>query len=306
MQSALTSVQIGTGLASDIGLGEELAVARKARAFARRHALASTPPANCVNGASDTTTQTSATSETITDDTYYDSACTEIESQMITTLNITSPSPVVATATLQLTEFTIAGSVTSVSTATLAINDTATQQVVTIQDSEANTANTSPFATVGVTCTSPVGSTSISCGAASTATVASVSGAVAVSLSGTVTTAALALMLNLSTYTGTSLSIVPPVTGTAWSIAGGTVTDTITASLNASLSGMATTSLSLTASDSSDGATISLNEQTSSIVGTLTQNGKTVATLTINADGNGTITYPDGTTGTITDFTIVS
>jgi hypothetical protein len=313
MQTALTGVQVGTSFVSTTaGLGESLSVARKIRALAQRHALDTTTTTPCTNNQIETTvTSTSGASETITDDTYYDSACTALESQSITLATVTSVSPVIANATDQITTFSPTGSVTGFSTVTLAINDTTTQEVVTIQANESLSSGAPPFGTFGVTCTAALSNTTLlTCGAASVDTVANVTTGITISLNGslaTTTAESLALMLTISSYTGSGLTIAPPLTGTTWAVSGGTLADTLTASLNVSLSGPAT-SLTFTATDPASGATIALNEptNTTTINGTLTKGGKTVATLTINTSGNGTITYPDGTIGTITDFTIVS
>jgi hypothetical protein len=261
---------------------------------------------SCVDSEIQTTTYPSATSATVTDQYFYDAACTEPWKTITATVNTAT-----GTATGSETVYSLSGAVTEYLTLALMVSEVGSTENVTIEVTLAANTTATPTSSVGISC-SLTGATA-KCGSAAVETLTSVQtmlGA-ALTFSGTLSAAAggnesVALTETASAYSGATgtLSIAQGA-GTAWSIVGGSLLDTLNVSGTGTYSSSGTVvALSLGASDAANGDSITMTGSASGITGTVTQNGTALATFTLDGSGNGTISYANGTTETVTGYTL--
>lgn len=275
-----------------------------------RHLLShrSTQAVNCQSGGSSGVGSVSFSSSTdaqgntteIYSD-YYDASCAKPE--RVATL--TYPSGSSSTATGTTTEYNQNGTVIGYAT----VQDSWSSSSVTVTTADSATAGGSVIGRSGVTCTANSGST-MTCGTASFATVAGTTTGLTASVNESFTstgqlTGTVTVQATGTTYTGTSFTLVPPSSGTAWGLSGGTALDSLTGNGSATTNGSLVTSGNYTITDTTANITTSGSFSNSGpLTLTLTQSGSTLATIVVDTDGNGTITYADSTKQNVAGFVI--
>ena len=176
----------------------------------------------------------------------------------------------------------------------------------------ANSVNGPSLGSYGVACGLTGASNGLTCGLGAVANVASLSleQGFTLGLTGSESTSSVQATITAQAYQG-ALNALSLSQGSfpAWTIAGGTLLDSASATIAATYAPNGTpTSLAFTMTDAQDQATVTLAATPSGITGTIAQSatGATVATFAIDALGNGTIAYSNGTQGQIEDYLIVS
>lgn len=260
-------------------------------------------------GLNESVVTTGPNTATLTIQDYYDSACTELESEIIwTATESQSGSQVVVSGPASFSEYAIGNSTTPTASANAQITfyENASYELTGFSYLLSGiTQNGSPVGgEVGLAC-SIATSTTISCGVAAVANVAALSAEDGASVSATVTTgSSVSISMAVSAYQGSE---------NALSIAQGTFPDwTISPSsdqtASVSITGTATSSgFTLTLTDNTNDGTFAITGSSSgTVTGTLTNNssGATVATFTVNSLGNGTLTYSNGTQVQIVDYVV--
>jgi len=304
----LTHAQARATMQSSVSAVQTISTSEGTLSFAR-HALAAhkgrrvKDTSGCIDSQIENDSD-NGTTDTETESTYYDTACTEIqEVEVITVPDNATQSSFTANGTI--TDYSLAGAVTSYDTLTLSLSENSqTSATFTIEESQANTVGGAAYAQTGTSCTDTEGTSSdtIACGAASVQTVAGTQSGAALTENGTLTSSALTFTLTASAYSQASGLSISQGTPPAWSVIGGSPVDTITGSITTSTSANTAT---ITLSDTTTGVSVTGTLVGETITLTESQNGKTLATATVNATtGNGTISYADGTTATIVNWTV--
>lgn len=244
---------------------------------------------------------------TQTYDDYYDASCQQIE-RMATLVyppgaSLGSSGSITGTTT----EYDKSAAVTGYAT----VQSSWTPTSVTAQTADAKTVGGAVVGRSGVTCTaSSTTSTTQTCGTASFATVGGATNGLVASLVETFTstgqtTGTVSAQMTATTYAGSALALVPPSSGTAWGLSGGTQLDLLTGSGNATFNGSLVIAASYVVGDTTTGINASgAYSGSGTLTIALTQTGSTLATITIDVDGNGTITFADGTKETVAGFVI--
>jgi hypothetical protein len=255
------------------------------------------------NTVTDTTDAQGNDTQTYTD--YYDSNCQQIERVAVLVYpkgSSISGGSVNGTTT----EYDHSAAVTGYSTWQSTFNSS----TMTVQTQDAKTVGGAIVGRSGATCTY-TGTNTETCGQASFATVGGTTTGLTESINESFAASgqnyAATAQLSATTYSGSGLTLVPPSSGTAWSLSGGTQLDSITGSGNSTYNGSFIISGSYSITDTTAGITASgtVAGATQSLTITLQQGGSTVATIVVDADGNGTITYAsDGTKENVAGFTI--
>jgi len=184
-----------------------------------------------------------------------------------------------------------------------------TPTTLTLQTADAKTVGGAVVGHSGATCIASSNSPTETCGLASFATVGGTTTGLTESITETFTstgqiTGTIAAQLAATTFTGAGLTLVPPSSGTAWGLSGGTQLDSTTGTGNATVNGSITTSATYSFNDATAGITASGSISGTSLTVTLVQGSTTLATVTIDADGNGSVTYADSSKETVAGFTI--
>ncbi len=232
---------------------------------------------------------------------YYDASCAQIE--RVATLTYPAGSSNSATGTT--TEYSHGGTVTGFAT----VQTSWTSTSVTATTADSATVNGAVIGRSGVTCVLTSQSTQ-TCGTAQFSTVAGTTTGLTGSLSESFTatgqtTGTISAQFTGTTYSGSSLTLVPPSSGTAWGLSGGTAMDTLSGNGTATVNGSLVTGGAYSVTDSTANITASGSYTGSALLTlTLKQGATTLATITIDVDGNGTITYADNTTQNVAGFTI--
>ncbi|TAM56601.1 hypothetical protein EPN52_13670 [bacterium] len=258
--------------------------------------------------------QTSSTTATITVQSYYDQSCTSLEGTLVWNLTVNSPTSVSGPATM--TRYAASGSVVTYETLSLSMTFTDTtltqlSQLSVDVTSIASSVNGPSIGSFGIAC-GLTGASSLTCGLGAVANMPSLSVEQGFTLGLTGSESASSVQATITAQAfqgGLSALTLSPGTFPAWTISGGALLDSASATVAATYASNGTpTSLAFTMTDSQDQATVVLVANSSGIAGTIarTDTGATVATFTIDALGNGTISYSNGTQGQIEDYLIVS
>jgi hypothetical protein len=240
----------------------------------------------------------SGSTVTVTIATYYDANCTQIENQLVWTAS-QQGSDITGPATF--TEYSTAGVVTSTSNATVTFVYTNSSLTTLTGISFLITASTGQ---VGLACSVTATGSTTACGVALTGDASALSEELGAET--TVTASGSQLTMQLSVYQG-ALNALTISQGTfpSW-----TISPASDATASVALSGGVTaTGFSLSMTDSTDGASLSMTGNAAgAVTGTLTNTstGASVATFAVDANGNGTLTYSNGSTAAISDYIIQS
>ena len=303
-QTTLAAVQGAQAVNGNTSL---LAVTRAALdARTHRRALALCSPAAGGGATTYAASFDARGSEIVTYTTYYDAGCTKPELLEVLTIPASATlSSLTATATV--TAFDRAGSVTGYATLVIAESLTPATQTLTLQVSAAKTAGGVPFAQLGLTCSVTLAAASTACGVAAASTAGApvgVSMALGLTLAGSSTLATVTESISANVYTGSPLGIAQG-TGTAWNVTGGTLADTLTGTMTATVGNGSITAGTIALHDTANGLAIAGTTTASGTTLGITQNGTLIATVTVDAAGTGTIAYADGTTETISGWTLL-
>lgn len=313
---SLQMLQASRGLGS--GGVTTASVARRAAAQVRRamstgvRRIASTTP--CTSGTVVSTNSTSPTTVTITVQSYYDQLCTALEGTLVWNVTVNPPTSVSGPATM--TRYATSGAVVTYETLTLSMTFTDSKlsqlsQLSVDVTTIANSVNGPSVGSYGISC-GLVGTSSLTCGLGAVTNVStlSVEQGFTLGLTGSGSASSVQATITAQAYQGAlnALSLSPGAFP-AWTISGGTLLDSASATVAATYASNGTpTLLAFTMTDAQDQATVTLAATPSGISGTIAQSatGATVATFAIDALGNGTISYSNGTQGQIEDYLIVS
>jgi hypothetical protein len=283
-----------------------MAVARHIRAGRQTQAVqCSTGGSSGIGSVSFSSTTDAQGNQTQTYSDYYDGSCQQTE-RVATLVYPAGSSFSSGSVTGQTTEFDRTGAVTGYAT----MQSSYTPTSVTVQTADAKTVSGAVVGRSGATCITPsTSSSNETCGLASFATVAGATTGVTESVNETFTANGqnfnATATVTATTYSGSGLTLVPPSSGTAWGLSGGTQLDSITGTGNATYNGSLATSATYSVNDSTAGITASGSIAGTSLTLTLVQGTTTLATITVDPDGNGTITYAaDGSKENVAGFTI--
>ena len=267
---------------------------------------------SCTNGQTLDVLAQSSTGETTEAKIYYDTACTQLASDVIDRLGYQSqPRGVTLDATAIF--YTRTGTVAYTSRITGSLQATLPSGASeSITETLAPNASSPPFETVSYACTLALSGTNLSgpCTQAAILTPADGSSELGeiTTLTQTVTTTATSTTIGATgsyrLISGTPGSIVLTA-APAPTLTGGTTISTGAISEALAFTGSAVSG-TLTATDMTTRLTTTIVPAALGYTGTIARDGTTLASFTIDAFGNGTISYTDGSTGTITGFTITS
>jgi hypothetical protein len=260
-------------------------------------------------GVNETIVETSSTTATVTLEDYYDSACTDLEAEIVWTVTESqSGSQTILSGPATFSKYAQGNSATPTQTASAQITfyENASDQVTGFSYLLSNmTQNGSPISgEAGLAC-NVASSTSVSCGVAAIANVAALSAEDGALVSASVSTASsVTVSMAVAAYQGAEnrLSIAQG-TFPNW-----TISPASDQTASVSITGSATsTGFALTLTDNTNGGTFAISGSSSgNVTGTLTNNstGATVASFTVNGQGNGTLTYSSGTQVQIVDYVV--
>jgi hypothetical protein len=260
------------------------------------------------SGVNESSVENANGSVTITIQDYYDSACTELESEIVWTASETqSGSQTVISGPANFSEYAQSNSTTPTETANAQVTFYETSNELTgfsflLSDVTQNGAAVS--GEIGVACNA-ASSTAISCGVAAIANVAALGAEEGSSASASVTVgSSVSVNMTVSAYQGADNSLsIAPGTFPDWTIA-----PSSDQTSSVSITGQGTsTGFTLTLTDSTNGGTFTITGTSSgAVTGTLTNNssGATVASFTVNSSGDGTLTYSNGTQVQIVDYVV--
>jgi hypothetical protein len=238
---------------------------------------------------------------------YYDASCAQPE--RVATLvfpNGTNVGSSSGTITGSTTEYARSGGAIT-GYATLQISWTPT--TVTVVANDAATVGGAVVGRSGVTCVQ-TGTNTVQCGTASYQTVAGATTGLVATINQTLSgfgngSGSVSATLSATTYSGSSLALVQPASGTAWGLSGGTALDTVSGNGSATFSGSIVTNGTYSFTDSTQSISASGSfSNAGPLTVTLTQSGATAATFTIDVDGNGSVTYADGTSNVVAGYVI--
>ena len=265
---------------------------------------------SCINGQTLDVLVQSSTGETTEAKIYYDTACTQVASDVIDRLGYQSQ-PRGVTLDAAATFYTRAGTLAYTSRITGSLQATAASGVSeSITETLAPNASGPPFETMSYACTLALSGGNLS-GPCTQATILTPVGGSSelgeiTTFTQTLTTTATSQTIGaIGTYrllSGASGSIVltaaptPTLTG-GTTVSAGTISETVTFNGSAVSGTLSTT-------DTTTRLTTTIVPTAQGYTGTIARDGTTFASFTIDAFGNGSISYIDGTTGTITGFTI--
>ncbi len=252
----------------------------------------------------------SPTGETTEAKIYYDSACTQVASDVIDRLTYQSQ-PLGVTLDAAATFYNRNGTVADTSHITGSLRAaTPTGVTEAITESIAPSASSPPYESVSYACTLALSGASVSGPCTQAAIFTPAGGATEIgeitALTQTVTTTATTTTIGATgSYRllygapgSIALNSTPPPTLTGGTtISAGTIAETLT------FTGSSVTG-TLTTTDATTHLTTTITPTAQGYTGTIARDGTTVGNFTIDAFGNGTITYTDGTVGTISGFTI--
>jgi hypothetical protein len=260
-------------------------------------------PMTCATspGLSETVVSTGSNTATITIENYYDSACTQLEAEIVWNVTISGET---FSGPAQFTEFSQSGTQTGSANVqiTFVFNNAGTELTgFSFLMSNVVQNSTAISGEIGLACSAGATSGSATCGIAAVANVSALNLEDGVSV--TASASSSSLSMQALDYQGPE---------NALSIAAGTIPNwTISPSSDlvssVSISGQTTASgFTLTLTDSTNGGTFAIVGSSSGVTGTLTDNstGGTDATFTVNAQGNGTLTYSNGTQVSIVDYLV--
>lgn len=250
------------------------------------------------------TSQTNNPNGTVTleIDTFYDNACTAIESKLVWTA---SQSGADITGPATSTQYSNSGTVTETDTMTITFYLSGSNLTGFSLQVTSIVQNGAQVGQAGVACTI-VSTSSISCGVADANNVTA--GEVGANVSETVTVASnsnTTLSMQVSAYQANAANAlsISAATFPFW-----TVSPAADQTQSVSVSGSTTaTSITLTVTDSTNGGSLAIGGSTSgAVTGTLTRTdtGATVATFSIDGFGNGTLTYGGGTQVSIVNYAV--
>jgi len=293
------------------GGGSAYAVFAKARrsAAARTKTLSS-----CYDGEEYSDDPISSTSQTITTELFYDSACTEPENLSQFTVTTTSANSASLTGTVTL--YTTSGVVDGYDTITASLSFAAAASTFVLSESEATSPSASPFVNLGAGC-SVAQTGNATCSVAVDDHVAALNedNAVVENVSVSLTSAPTVS----ETFSGTGSAYVGGLNSTtvnqqgaySWVVTGGSPVDTASLSASYGLNGsFLTQTATLTITDSANGGSVSVtyNPTSQSYSGTLSQTstGATLATFNVDATGAGAVTYSDGSSDSVANYMISS
>ena len=309
IQTGLQSVTSGqdlvsygsSGSSSTLGLGRSVR-----RAMARNW----TQSVTCQNGFTESVVSTGPNSASVTDQYFYDAACTILWKSVLANVNLS-----LGTATGSETVYAKNGSVTAYDTLSLAVSQTASSDAFSIELTAAASQTTTPYAAIGLSCSAPLAGGSAACGVAGTESLTSIAAMVGITLdlSGTLTPVAgggQTLILNdsASAYAGGLGTLtIAQGSGVNWAVNGGSAID------SASGSGSATyaqngliTSFSMNVSDPTYSAVLAISGTSTGASGSLTQGATVLASFTLDAAGNGTISFANGSQEQVQGYFITS
>lgn len=268
----------------------------------------------CTNNTETATVAVSTTEEQLYERTFYDSACTQLYQDMF--LDVVATSSTAGTITGTDTEYSVSGAFLDYVTLTMNMSGIGTSAPqFSLQATSAANSTAQPTVQFGVAC-GLGSSSSLACGFGGVDTVQALSQdeGVTLNLAASATTSTTSVTVpvsgNAAAYTGATGALkLTPGTFPAWTISGGTLSDsaTLNGQFSYSTAGVIA-GASLTLTDSADDGTVTLTAggTPETIAGTIkqTDTGKQVATFSVDASGNGTITYSNGTTGTIQNWVV--
>jgi hypothetical protein len=158
----------------------------------------------CENGFTESVVSTRPNSATVTDQYFYDAACTKLWKNVVASVNLS-----LGTATGTATVYSTTGSVIAFDTLGLAVAQTSTTDSFSVELTAAASQSATPYAAIGLSCSGPLAGGSATCGAAGTESLTSITTMVGVPLNLSGSLAAVAgggetLTLNdsASAYTG--------------------------------------------------------------------------------------------------------
>lgn len=289
--------------------------ARTGAVAGTRRALASSVVYSaCSNSSESATVPVSSVEVQVYVRTFYDAACTQLQDDVA--LDVVATSSTAGTVSGTSSVYSTTGAQTAYETLQMALTFTGTGSIstVSLQMTDAVSPTSPQLGSVGFSC--GVGSNSANCGAGVVAHSQALNGdagaTVSLALSGTTQSGLVTVPVNLtlSAYTG-GLNALSLAAGTFpnWTISGGTLADTasVAGQLAFTTSGMLASG-TLTLTDASDHASVTMTTSTTGTTGVVsdTATSTTVATFTVDASGNGTVKYSDGTVGQIVNWQVVS
>ena len=239
---------------------------------------------------------------------YYDANCTQVRTQLYLdgVPPLESNTNVVLTG--NMTQYNTSGSVFAYNTITLNASMSSSTYAISIQMTDAASATSAPYDSVGYGCVVSSSNTSTeSCGLGSVVHVQQLNSDFGAS--GTLTlnsgTSSNTVAGSATSYAGAlnALTLAPGTTMPNWTIAGGTTLGTATITGSTSQNGM-----TITLVDAANGTTTTVTPNSNGgATGTVVQTATNtpLATFTVDQNGNGTITYSNGTTAQIVDYVVL-
>lgn len=284
-----------------------MAVVRRVRSGRQTQAACQSGGSSGVGSRMVTSSTDSQNRMTQTYSDYYDANCAQVERVATLTYppgqQLSSSGSITGTTT----EYDRTGAVIGFAN----VQSSWDQNSVTATTADSLTVNGPVVGRSGATCVLTSASTQ-SCGTALFSTVAGITTGLTASLTETFTstgqfTGNVSAQFTGTTYSGagSSFTLVPPASGTAWGLSGGAVMDSLSGTANATLNGSLVTAGTYSVTDSTAHVSASGSYSGSGpLTITLTQSGTALATITIDVDGNGTITYADTTKQNVAGFVI--